>query len=58
MCYMSLQQLLNFATVAQDGHKPQVNKRTGYVPETGFSLSRPWKVKGIQGNKKKKKKKQ
>ena len=32
-------------------------KTTGYVPETRFSLSRPWKVKGIQGNKKKEKEK-
>ena len=31
-------------------------KTTGYVPETRFSLSRPWKVKGIQGNKKRKRK--
>lgn len=32
-------------------------KMTGYVPETGFTLSRPWKVEGNQGNKKKEKKK-
>lgn len=29
----SLLNLLNFATAAQDGHKPYVNKRTGYVPQ-------------------------
>ena len=32
-------------------------KTTGYVPETRFTLSRPWKVKGSQGNQKRKREK-